>query len=192
MNKSEIVALILVEAKILCDRPLPYLLGGNSVTVKSVVNGCVYIIKSDGNNSPEPIGIDAIEKYADKLASGSPVHVTDAFVDSYNHKSALEALVAHMSHAGHCLKLESDSKPKKRVIWFDVAIKKHSGVLLDVTDDWKEKMGRRSGRFHDSPISRALLSKPFLILTGPSGTGKTRGAIRLAEALCGPGFKEDL
>lgn len=40
--------------------------------------------------------------------------------------------------------------------------------------------------FHNTPISRALLSKPFLILTGPSGTGKTRGAIRLAESVCEP------
>lgn len=38
--------------------------------------------------------------------------------------------------------------------------------------------------FSNTPISRALLSKPFLILTGPSGTGKTRGAIQLAESLC--------
>ena len=40
--------------------------------------------------------------------------------------------------------------------------------------------------FHNTPISRSLLSKPFLILTGPSGTGKTRGAIQLAEGLCEP------
>jgi len=38
--------------------------------------------------------------------------------------------------------------------------------------------------FANTPISRALISKPFLILTGPSGTGKTRGAIELAENLC--------
>ena len=39
-------------------------------------------------------------------------------------------------------------------------------------------------RIPNTPISRALLSKPFLILTGPSGTGKTRGAVRLAKSLC--------
>jgi 5-methylcytosine-specific restriction protein B len=38
--------------------------------------------------------------------------------------------------------------------------------------------------FANTPVSRALISKPFLILTGPSGTGKTRGAIELAENLC--------
>jgi 5-methylcytosine-specific restriction protein B len=42
----------------------------------------------------------------------------------------------------------------------------------------------RTREFQDTPISRALLAKPFLILTGPSGTGKTRGAIQLAESLC--------
>lgn len=31
-----------------------------------------------------------------------------------------------------------------------------------------------------------ILAKPFLILTGPSGTGKTRGAVRLAEMVCDP------
>ena len=40
------------------------------------------------------------------------------------------------------------------------------------------------GSFCNNTISRALISKPFLILTGPSGTGKTRGAIELAENLC--------
>jgi len=34
-------------------------------------------------------------------------------------------------------------------------------------------------------LSRALLTKPFLILTGPSGTGKTRGAVELAKQVCG-------
>ncbi|RFC52003.1 MAG: 5-methylcytosine-specific restriction enzyme B [Verrucomicrobia bacterium] len=42
----------------------------------------------------------------------------------------------------------------------------------------------RTREFQDTLISRALLAKPFLILTGPSGTGKTRGAIQLAESLC--------
>ena len=45
-------------------------------------------------------------------------------------------------------------------------------------------MGDGPENFQNTPISRALLSKPFLILTGPSGTGKTRGAIQLAEILC--------
>ncbi|MEN9842023.1 MAG: hypothetical protein RL376_1823 [Verrucomicrobiota bacterium] len=53
------------------------------------------------------------------------------------------------------------------------------GFSLDEPTD----SGRKNG-FLNTPISRALLAKPFLILTGPSGTGKTRGAIQLAESLC--------
>lgn len=44
-----------------------------------------------------------------------------------------------------------------------------------------------SRRFPSTPLIRSLLAKPFLILTGPSGTGKTRGAVGLAEELCGDG-----
>ena len=53
------------------------------------------------------------------------------------------------------------------------------GFSLDEPSNFIQK-----NKFQDTPISRALLSKPFLILTGPSGTGKTRGAIQLAESLC--------
>lgn len=42
----------------------------------------------------------------------------------------------------------------------------------------------RDTDLHNTPISRALLAKPFLILTGPSGTGKTRAAVQLAKSLC--------
>lgn len=35
-----------------------------------------------------------------------------------------------------------------------------------------------------SALDASLLTKPFLILTGPSGTGKTRGAVRLADSIC--------
>ena len=41
--------------------------------------------------------------------------------------------------------------------------------------------------YSKSLITSSLLAKPFLILTGPSGTGKTRGAIQLAEQLCSTG-----
>lgn len=37
---------------------------------------------------------------------------------------------------------------------------------------------------HPDLLSLALITKPFLILTGPSGTGKTRGAAELAKLAC--------
>jgi energy-coupling factor transporter ATP-binding protein EcfA2 len=41
-----------------------------------------------------------------------------------------------------------------------------------------------------SNISCPLIAKPFLILTGPSGTGKTRGAVELAKLVCGESCHE--
>ncbi len=41
-----------------------------------------------------------------------------------------------------------------------------------------------------SDITKALITKPFLILTGPSGTGKTRGAVGLAKLVCGRGYHQ--
>lgn len=70
--------------------------------------------------------------------------------------------------------------------------KKHSGRQLSARavktiqeKDWNDLLEPKfSALISNTPISRSLLSKPFLILTGPSGTGKTRGAIQLAKALC--------
>ena len=42
---------------------------------------------------------------------------------------------------------------------------------------------------HPDLVSLALIAKPFLILTGPSGTGKTRGAMNLAKAVCEVGYR---
>ncbi len=61
------------------------------------------------------------------------------------------------------------------------------GEIFDATAQWNE-FSRNSGNTYltilDSAVSRSLLTKPFLILTGPSGTGKTRGAAALAESVC--------
>ncbi len=41
------------------------------------------------------------------------------------------------------------------------------------------------GMIGTSALEVSLVTKPFLILTGPSGTGKTRGAVRLTDSICG-------
>jgi 5-methylcytosine-specific restriction protein B len=44
-----------------------------------------------------------------------------------------------------------------------------------------------NGGIPNSLLVSSVLTKPFLILTGPSGTGKTRGAVELAKLVCEAG-----
>ena len=180
MQKNDIVAKIFEEADQLRGRHLPYLIPGKSITVEDVTADLIRITRDAGVAT---ISRRLIEAYADKLATKRPTHITDAVGDSYSERSAVEALVAHMSHAGYIPQGNFGGRRGKHVVWFDNQIKE-IGTLLDVTTNWRELMGDGPENFQNTPISRALLSKPFLILTGPSGTGKTRGAIQLAEILC--------
>lgn len=52
-------------------------------------------------------------------------------------------------------------------------------------DDLLDAKTMSGTRIPQSTFSKSLLTKPFLILTGPSGTGKTRGAVELAKQVCG-------
>jgi hypothetical protein len=91
-------------------------------------------------------------------------------------------------HAVHCFLeiVESD---------FDL---EDAGIEIESLDDEDEDAGRVESavrkktplmitKFPSNRLVCSLLAKPFLILTGPSGTGKTRGAVRLAGQLCGEG-----
>ncbi len=56
--------------------------------------------------------------------------------------------------------------------------------------EWKDLLETKrmiGTKIPQSTLSNSLLTKPFLILTGPSGTGKTLGAIELAKTVCGKG-----
>lgn len=70
--------------------------------------------------------------------------------------------------------------------------KNHSGRMLSKRavktiqqKGWQDSVGaaKKQKMIRNTPITTSLLAKPFLILTGPSGTGKTKGAIELAESI---------
>jgi hypothetical protein len=68
--------------------------------------------------------------------------------------------------------------------------------LLAATNQFNSLVGEEALLpFEDVGIPNSLLvtsslAKHFLIITGPSGTGKTRGAVELAESVCGEGCRE--
>lgn len=185
MNKIQILQLIYEEARKMIGEPLTYLTGNNTATITGVENEVIRLSRDGGEFT---LSAHMIDLYAKELAKGNPVHITNAVGDSYSARSALEACVAHMSHSGHIMNGNFAGRRGKHVVWFDQEIKSR-GTLLSVADNWMDLSGRSSETssvsFADTNAARSLLTKPFLILTGPSGTGKTRGAVRLADSVCG-------
>lgn len=186
MNAHEISASIVAQSHKLLGKRLLYLSGRNSFTPREIEAGRIKGERSEGDLS---IPIASVELYSRHLAKGLPVHVDTVFGASSSHRSALEALVAHLPHAGYLPPNRAAGRRNKMLVWFREPI--HPlGELFDASDYWQQclQTERSVGATIATPgISKCLLTKPFLILTGPSGTGKTRGAIELANTVCADG-----
>lgn len=189
MNAQEITASIIDQTPQLIGRELEYLSGRNSFTPEEIQTERIKGQRNDGEVS---IPLASIELYSRHLAKGLPIHVDTVFGASSSHRSALEALVAHLPNAGFLPPNRRIGRRNKLLVWFPNPV--HPiGELFDATEYWNEYVQTTenvSATISDTSISRSLLTKPFLILTGPSGTGKTRGAIELAGAVCGEGCHE--
>lgn len=184
MNAQEIKNSIMDQSRQLIGHELQYLSGRNTFIPEEVQDGRIKGERQDGELS---IPLASIELYSRHLARGAPIHVDTVFGASSSHRSALEALVAHLPNAGFLPANRRIGRRNKMVVWFPSPI--HPiGELFDATTQWNE-FSRSSGNTYltilNSAVSRSLLTKPFLILTGPSGTGKTRGAVALADSVCG-------
>jgi 5-methylcytosine-specific restriction protein B len=185
MTRDEITAAIFDGASHLLNRQLPYLTNRNAFTPTLVEDGRIRGVR--GESDEISISRAMIENYARSLEGCSPVHLETALEGSGNERSALEALVSHLPHVGFITDGNVPQRTGKHVLWSNEAINT-LGQRTDISEGWKQYTAPSPTAlrsvFANTPISRALLSKPFLILTGPSGTGKTRGAIQLAESLC--------
>lgn len=182
MTSNEIRNEILRSARHLIGTRLPYLVGANSITIAEVTE---TLIRADRNEGSVTIPLDAVTELARGLEGGGPIHVDTLFHGRGNYRTALETIAANSPYCGYLPANSARNQGAKKLVWFSHQI--HDiGQVLDATalmgQEQQEELPL--AQFQDTPISRALLSKPFLILTGPSGTGKTRGAIQLAESLC--------
>ena len=182
MKTPEILDCILSGANDLAGRKLDYLTGNNFFTPTEVEGGRISGSRDNGEIN---ISKHMVETYARALASGRPIHVDTAMGGAGNERSALEALVAHLPNAGFIPRGDFNGKKGKHVVWFDHPVN-NLGQSRDVTEDWQDLNGvvEPSKTIQTTRISKSLLTKPLLILTGPSGTGKTRGAVGLAKAVC--------
>ena len=193
MNEADIKDAIVEAAANLKGSFLYYLAGkkskGEDRAKIMVIDVGETSIKCDRSGEEISISMTSVQRLASALSAGQPIHVDTVFGGSGNVRTPLETIAAHAPFCGY---LPADSEyndgPKK-LIWFPDAI--HAvGEVMDATAILRERQNHAasSGAGRPStPLIRSLLAKPFLILTGPSGTGKTRGAVRLAEELCGDG-----
>lgn len=187
MTANQIRDEIIDTAKKLQNVCIPYLVGSNSITVTDVNDNLIRATRTEGSVT---IPLDAVAELAFGLAQGKPIHIDTLFHGRGNYRTALETITANSPSCGYLPANSRNNRGVKKIVWFPNAI--HSvGQTLDVTDLMEQTIQENTvlSRIENNSISRALLSKPFLILTGPSGTGKTRGALQLAESLCDADFR---
>lgn len=182
MTANEIRGEILKTARHLIGTRLSYLVGAKSITITEVTETLIRASRDEGNVT---IPLDAVTDLARGLEGGSPIHVDTLFHSKGNYRTALETIAANSPHCGYLPANSARNKGAKKLVWFSREIHE-VGQILNATELMgQEQQGELpSSLFPNTPITRSLLAKPFLILTGPSGTGKTRGAIQLAESLC--------
>ena len=165
MNAAEIREKIWRLTDDLVGQALPYLSGRNVFTPEEVEDERIRGQRQDGDLT---IPRSSVDLYAQHLASGRPVHVDTVFGASSSHRSALEALVAHLPNAGYLPADRRAGRRNKLVIWFPEEI--HPiGELFDATNLWTNQLTLSSNAslaIRNETLSRALLTKPFLILTG--------------------------
>lgn len=170
MDKDQIFQEIIQGAKDLIGKELQYISKSSStVVINSVEEASNGIIVSRGTSSPQKITFDRIYTYATALAKGQPIHTDTVYNSGGNDRTIIETIVCHLPKVGFMKGRQGRNQNKNKVVqWFPEGI--HPlGETLDVSDE--------SYSEHEEPqpqIELTPLPKPFILLAGISGTGKTR------------------
>lgn len=163
----------------LVGKELNYITDRNNAIITSVDwdnDGGKLIISRSGK--PITINVDRIKSVVNKLQKGHPVHVDTVLRSGSNDRTVIETIIANFPTVGFMKPNRGRNRSKNKVIqWMNVEI--HPlGEILDVSD---EKYGSYllNAFTHENT---QILSKPFVLLAGISGTGKTRFVREQAKA----------
>jgi hypothetical protein len=153
----------------LVDKELQYITGRNTSVINNVDwdEGKIFVSRGE---SQITIRFERISAVISKLIKGHPVHVDTILRSGSNDRSVIETIIANFPPVGFMRPNQGRNKSKNKVIqWLCEDI--HSvGVIKDISPDEFSALS-----FSAAQIKNAqLLSKPFLLLAGISGTGKTR------------------
>ncbi len=165
----------------LTNKKIQYISGKNIIVITSFDNNVLKVIRGGGEVS---ITRARIHDIYEELKKGSPIHVDTFFSSGGNDRSIIETILANFPPIGFMKGKSGRNLSTHKVLQLlnkDV----HSiGETLDVSDEAfadYEVLSR-------SRVIETTLSKPFLLLAGISGTGKTRFVRKQAE--CSGNLKE--
>ena len=154
----------------LVGKELQYITGRNTSVINNVDwddEGKIFVSRGEGQIT---IRFERIAAVISKLIKGHPVHVDTILRSGSNDRSVIETIIANFPPVGFMRPIQGRNKSKNKVIqWLCEDV--HSvGVIQDISPDEFSALSLSAAHIKNAQ----LLSKPFLLLAGISGTGKTR------------------
>lgn len=154
----------------LVGKELQYITGRNTSVINKVDwddEGKIFISRGEGKVT---IRFERIAAVISKLIKGQPVHVDTVLRSGSNDRSVIETIIASFPPVGFMHPGQGRNKSKNKVIqWLSEDI--HPlGVIKDISSDEFSALVVGAAEIQNAQF----LSKPFLLLAGISGTGKTR------------------
>lgn len=154
----------------LVGKELQYITGRNTSVINNVDwddEGKIFVSRGEGQIT---IRFERIAAVISKLINGHPVHVDTILRSGSNDRSVIETIIANFPPVGFMLPNKGRNKRKNKVLqWLNKEI--HSlGNIVDISADEFAELSLSISEIKNAQF----LSKPFLLLAGISGTGKTR------------------
>ena len=157
---------IMIGIENLLNIELNYITNRNSVKITGIDQAAHRINVIRGEEEIN-INFDRFRSVANHLSKGALVDINDALGAGGNDRSAIETIIAHLPHVGYYKgNTQYNTSPQKKIAWFQDEIHQ-IGQMLDTSNIIHIPL--------KSSINKSFsLPKPFLLLAGISGTGKTR------------------
>lgn len=162
----------------LIGKPLGYITGRNTAVIESIDwedDGKLTVFRGENSIS---IRYERIEAVIKRLLTGAPIHVDTVLRSGSNDRSVIETILANLPPVGFMKPEQGRNNSKNKVIqWLSQDI--HAlGEIKDISNESYNELALNLFTHNGSEN----LSKPFLLLAGISGTGKTRFVREQAKA----------
>lgn len=170
MSSDIIFDEILDEIVSLKGNNLKYISREDKTTKITDINQNDKIISATRGSDVVNISFDRLKLVIDALIQNKPIHVDTVFNSSGNDRTIIETILCHTSHIGYMKAKTGRNKGKNKVIQYFKKRIHDTGEICDVSG---EEFKSDNDNFTTNEDSNLSLYKPFLLLAGISGTGKT-------------------